>query len=64
MVKNFIKQINIFKHWLLVNLDTVLFLLALVIADINSYHFGLVIGNYVVAATLLLIVFIMSKPKN
>lgn len=62
MVKNLITQFNKFKHWLLTSLDTVLFLLALILIDANTYHFGTTVGNYVVGATLILIALILNKP--
>mgnify|MGYP004464677831 CR=1 FL=1 len=64
MVKNLIAKLNIFKRWLLINLDTVLFLLAILIVDINTYHFGITVGNYVVGATLLLVALILNKPTK
>lgn len=64
MVKNLIAKLNSFKHWLLINLDTVLFLLAILIVDINTYHFGITVGNYVVGATLLLVALILNKPTK
>lgn len=64
MVKNLIAKLNIFKRSLLINLDTVLFLLAILIVDINTYHFGITVGNYVVGATLLLVALILNKPTK
>ncbi|WP_369833393.1 hypothetical protein AB8P52_04150 [Companilactobacillus pabuli] len=64
MIKNLIAKLNIFKRWLLINLDTVLFLLAILIVDINTYHFGITVGNYVVGATLLLVALILNKPTK
>lgn len=64
MVKNLIAKLNIFKRWLLINLDTVLFLLALILIDINTYHFGITVGNYVVGATFLLVALILNKPTK
>lgn len=64
MVKNLIAKLNIFKRWLLINLDTVLFLLAILIVDINTYHFGITVGNYLVGATLLLVALILNKPTK
>lgn len=64
MVKNLIAKINSFKHWLLINLDTVLFLLAILIVDINTYHFGTMIGNYVLGATLIIVSLILNKPTK
>jgi len=62
MVKNLIEQFNKFKHWLLTSLDTVLSLLGLILVDVNSFHFGNLVGMYVVAATLILIALILNKP--
>ncbi|GEO59588.1 hypothetical protein LBO01_27170 [Companilactobacillus paralimentarius] len=64
MVKNLIAKLNIFKRWLLINLDTVLFLLAILIVDINTYHFGTMIGNYVLSATLIIVSLILNKPTK
>ncbi|KRK78765.1 MULTISPECIES: hypothetical protein [Companilactobacillus] len=63
MIKNTVEYFTKLKHLLLINLDTVLFLIALILLDVNSYHFGSLVGNYVVVATLLLVVFVMNKPK-
>ncbi len=58
------KILNNLKHWFLSNFDTMLFLLALVIIDVNSYHFGNWIGNYVVAGSLFIVTYILNKPQK
>lgn len=58
------KILNTLKHWFLSNIDTMLFLLALVIIDVNSYHFGSLIGNYVVAGSLFIVTYILNKPQK
>lgn len=45
-------------------LDTMLFLIALILIDVNSFHFGTVVGTYVVAATLILVAWIISTPGD
>ncbi|GEO64783.1 DUF1056 family protein [Companilactobacillus nantensis] len=64
MVKNLVIKFNSFKHWLLINLDTVLFLLALIVIDVTTYHFGVTVGNYVVGVTLILVALILNKPTK
>jgi len=55
-------KLNKLKRWFKGSLDTVLFLLGLVLIDINSFHFGSVVGMFVVAATLILVAWIISIP--
>ncbi|WP_300558520.1 hypothetical protein [Companilactobacillus sp.] len=58
------KILSTLKHWFLSNIDTMLFLLALVIIDVNSYHFGSLVGNYVVAASLFIVTYLLNKPQK
>lgn len=55
-------KLNMLKRWFKDSLDTVLFLLGLILIDVNSFHFGTVVGMFVVAATLILISWIISTP--